>query len=162
MGVIETDGPNAISDANRSDVSRFIREAEEGRDRVVLRSNNPVAVVMGVDRFEHLQQLQDDLIDITLLASWMMTGNDRCSALDEVLEQFGCSREDLANLPDSMPIRAELPADARDDLARYANTGDLPLFWMELPWLEAVDKGAGVPLGRSLVDFRTNVVGKGD
>ena len=100
MAKVETDDLISISEANRLGVSGLIRAAEEGRERVVLRNNKPVAVVMGVDRFEQLQELQDDLIDITLVASRMMTGSDKRFTLDEVLDRFGYSREDLANLPD--------------------------------------------------------------
>ena len=100
MAKVDTDDLISISEANRLGVSGLIREAEEGRERVVLRNNKPVAVVLGVDRFEQLQQLQDDLIDITLVASRMMTGSDTRYTLDDVLDHFGYSREDLAALPD--------------------------------------------------------------
>ena len=99
MALVETDDLISISDANRLGVSALIREAEEGRQRVVLRNNRPVAVVMGVERFEQLQQLQDDLLDITLAASRMMTTSERRHSLDDVLERFGYSREELTEMP---------------------------------------------------------------
>jgi prevent-host-death family protein len=99
MALIETDDLISISDANRLGVSALIREAEEGRQRLVLRNNKPVAVVMSVERFEQLQQLQDDLLDITLAASRMMMTSERRHSLDDVLERFGYSREELAEMP---------------------------------------------------------------
>jgi prevent-host-death family protein len=99
MAKVETDDLISISDANRLGVSALIREAEEGRQRLVLRNNKPVAVVMSVERFEQLQQLQDDLIDITLASSRMMTTSGRRHSLDDVLERLGYSREDLAAMP---------------------------------------------------------------
>jgi prevent-host-death family protein len=99
MAKIETDDLISISDANRLGVSALIREAEEGRQRLVLRNNKPVAVVMSVERFEQLQQLEDDLIDITLAASRMMTTSGRRHSLDDVLERLGYSREELAEMP---------------------------------------------------------------
>src|SRR3954453_9977277 len=99
MALIETDDLISISDANRLGVSALIRDAEEGRQRLVLRNNKPVAVVMSVERFEQLQQLQDDLVDITLAASRMMTTSGRRHSLDDVLERLGYSREDLADMP---------------------------------------------------------------
>jgi prevent-host-death family protein len=99
MVKVETDDLISISDANRIGVSALIREAEEGRQRLVLRNNKPVAVVMSVERFEQLQQLEDDLIDITLAASRMMTTSGRRHALDDVLERLGYSREELAEMP---------------------------------------------------------------
>ena len=99
MAKVETDDLISISDANRLGVSALIREAEEGRQRLVLRNNKPVAVVMSVERFEQLQQLQDDLIDITLASSRMMTTSERRHSLDDVLERLGYSREELAEMP---------------------------------------------------------------
>jgi prevent-host-death family protein len=99
MALVETDDLISISDANRLGVSALIREAEEGRQRLVLRNNRPVAVVMSVERFEQLQQLQDDLLDITLVASRMMMTSERRHSLDDVLERFGYSREELIEIP---------------------------------------------------------------
>ncbi len=73
MALVGTEDLISISEANKLGVSALIREAEEGHDRIVLRNNKPVAVVMGVKRFEQWQQLQEDLIDITLVASRMLT-----------------------------------------------------------------------------------------
>ena len=90
----------SISEANKLGVSALIREAEVGHDQVVLRNNKPVAVVMGMERFEELQQLQEDLIDITLVAARMLLDDGRRYSLDEVLEHFGYTREQLAAMPD--------------------------------------------------------------
>lgn len=100
MAIVDTEDLISISEANKLGVSALIREAEEGRDRIVLRNNKPVAVVMGVDRFEHWQQLQDDLIDITLVAARMLTTSGPSYSLDEVLERFGYTRDELAAIPD--------------------------------------------------------------
>jgi prevent-host-death family protein len=100
MALVDTDDLISISDANKLGVSALVREAEEGHDKIVLRNNKAVAVVMSVERFEQLQQLQDDLVDITLAASRLMTTNEQRTPLDDVLEHFGYSREDLADVPD--------------------------------------------------------------
>jgi prevent-host-death family protein len=100
MALIETEDLISISDANKLGVSALVREAEEGHDRIVLRNNKAVAVVMSVERFERLQQLQEDLIDITLAASRMMTTSELRHTLDDVLERFGYSREELSRMPD--------------------------------------------------------------
>jgi prevent-host-death family protein len=100
MALVDTDDLISISDANKLGVSALVREAEEGHDKIVLRNNKAVAVVMSVERYEQFQQLQDDLIDITLAASRVMTTGERRYSLDDVLGRFGYSREDLANMPD--------------------------------------------------------------
>ena len=100
MAVIDTADLISISEAARLGVSALVRGAEEGRERVVLRNNKPVAAVVGVERLERLQQLEDDLIDISLATARMMTTGPTRQSLDDVLARFGYTREHLADLPD--------------------------------------------------------------
>ena len=58
-----------------------------------------------------------------------------------------------------MSTRVELINEAFDDLARYAPTGNLPLFLKKLIRLEEAGKDAGLPLGRELAGWRKIVVG---
>jgi len=58
-----------------------------------------------------------------------------------------------------MPVRVELIDEAVEDLARYAETGNLPLFLKKLLRLEEVGTDAGLPLGRGLTGWRKIVVG---
>lgn len=90
----------SISDASKLGVLALVREVEQGREHVIVRDDKPVAVVMSTERYERLQQLQDDLIDITLVASRMMTSSGQRYSLDDVLDHFGYSRDELAKLPD--------------------------------------------------------------
>jgi prevent-host-death family protein len=100
MAVVDTADLISISEAARLGVSALVREAEEGHERVVLRNNKPVAAVVGMERLERLQQLEDDLLDISLAAARMMTSGPERVTLDEVLAHFGYTREQLAALPD--------------------------------------------------------------
>lgn len=58
-----------------------------------------------------------------------------------------------------MPVRVELIDEAVEDLARYAGSGNLPLFLKKLIRLEDVGKDAGLPLGGGLAGWRKIVVG---
>ena len=58
-----------------------------------------------------------------------------------------------------MPVRVELIDEAAEDLVRYAETGNLPLFPKKVIRLEEVGKDPGLPLGRSLTGWRKMVVG---
>jgi mRNA interferase RelE/StbE len=58
-----------------------------------------------------------------------------------------------------MPVRVELIDEAVADLAKYAATGNLPLFLKKLIRLEEVGKDTGLPLGRGLTGWRKIVVG---
>lgn len=61
-----------------------------------------------------------------------------------------------------MPVRVELIDEAVQDLQRYAESGNLPLFLKKLLRLEAVGKDAGQPLGGPLTRWRKIVVGDRD
>jgi len=98
MARIDTDDLISIANASRLGVSALAREAEEGRERVLLRNGTPVAAIVGIERFEGLQRAEDDLLDLSLVAARMMlTGPERHS-LDEILDQFGYSRDELRDL----------------------------------------------------------------
>ncbi len=100
MALVDTADLISISDASKLGVSALVREAEAGHEQVVLRNNKPVAAVVSMKRLEQLQQLQEDLLDVSLAAARMLTtGPDRHS-LDEVLGQFGYSREQLLDPPE--------------------------------------------------------------
>lgn len=58
-----------------------------------------------------------------------------------------------------MPVRVELIDEAVEDLARYAETGNLPLFLKKLLRLEEIGKDAGLALGGGLTGWRKIVVG---
>ncbi len=100
MALVDTDDLVSISEANKLGVSALIRAAEAGHDRVVLRNNKPVAAVVSIERLEQLQRLHDDLLDVSLTTVRMMTTGPRRHSLDDVLERFGYSREQLDGLPE--------------------------------------------------------------
>ena len=95
MALVDTADLISISDANKLGLSALIREAEAGHEQVVLRNNKPVAAVISVKRLEELQRLQEDLLDVSLAAARMLTTQPRRHSLDEVLAQFGYTREQL-------------------------------------------------------------------
>ena len=101
MAQADTDQLLSISDANRMGVSGLIRAAEEGETRVVLRNNKPVAVVLSMARYDELEQSHAAAIDAAIAAARMLTAGESRHALDDVLAQFGYSRETLRQLPDA-------------------------------------------------------------
>lgn len=115
MSLLETATRISIADADERGVDALVGEVESGQEFVVVRDDKPVAVVVSGERFEEWQQLQDDLIDITLVAARMLTDDGRRYSLDEVLEMFGYTREELADepAPHSDDPRVETPANAQ-------------------------------------------------
>lgn len=100
MTLVDTADLISISEASHLGVSALIRAAEEGHEQVVLRNNKPVAAVVSMKRLEELQQLQEDMLDLALVTARMLTTGPERHSLDEVLERFGYTREQLRDLPE--------------------------------------------------------------
>ena len=99
MALVDTAELISISDAAKLGVSGLVRDAEAGHERVLLRNNKPVAAIVSMDRLEQLQQLEEDLLDVSLAAARMLTTGPERYSLDEVLARFGYTREQLNELP---------------------------------------------------------------
>ena len=98
MALVDTTDLISISDAAKLGVSGLVRAAEEGHGHVLLRNNKPVAAVVSMDHLERLQQLEADMLDVSLaVARTLTTGPDRHS-LDDVLARFGYTRDQLRDL----------------------------------------------------------------
>ncbi|HYU18992.1 MAG TPA: type II toxin-antitoxin system Phd/YefM family antitoxin [Chloroflexota bacterium] len=100
MALVDTADLISISDASKIGLSALVREAEAGHEQVVLRNNRPVAAVVSIRRLEQLQQLQEDMLDVSLAAARMLTTGPRRRSLDEILIQFGYTREQVGDLSD--------------------------------------------------------------
>lgn len=95
MALIDPTERITLADADRLGVAALIQEAETRHERIVARNNRPVAAVVSMERLNQLEQLKDDLRDASLaMARALTTGPDRHS-LDEVLVQFGYTRDEL-------------------------------------------------------------------
>ena len=100
MAAIDTEDLISVTEANRLGLSALIRDAEQGRTRIVLRNNRPVAAVVSMQRLEQLDALLDDLLDLTLANARTLTAGPERHSLDEVLARFGYTREQLRELPE--------------------------------------------------------------
>lgn len=98
MPLVHTSDLISISEANKLGVSGLVRAAEEGRGHVLLRNNKPVAAMVSIARLEQLQQLEDDLMDASLAAARALTTGPGRHSLDDVLAQFGYTRDQLQQL----------------------------------------------------------------
>jgi prevent-host-death family protein len=100
MAKVDTTALISISDAAKLGVSALVRAAEEGQEPILLRNSKPVAAIVSMERLDQLQQLEEDLRDASLVAARMLTTGPARHSLDDVLAQFGFSREQLADLPE--------------------------------------------------------------
>jgi antitoxin (DNA-binding transcriptional repressor) of toxin-antitoxin stability system len=97
MAIIDTDDLISVSQASKLGLSRLLNDAEHGHDRVVLKNNRPVAAVVNMNRLSELQRLSDDLADVALITARLLLATPHRFTLDEVLDKFGFTREDLLN-----------------------------------------------------------------
>jgi hypothetical protein len=95
MARIDTDDLISVTEASRLGLSRLLNDAEHGHDRVVLRNNRPVAAVVNMDRLTELERLSEDLADLSLITARLVLATPHRFSLDEVLDRFGVSREEL-------------------------------------------------------------------
>ncbi len=90
----------SVTDATGKGVAGLVKEAEAGRDVVVERRNKPVAAVVGVDRLNRIEQLEEDLLDALVVLTRAVDDTGERFTFDEVLERFGMTREDLDETQD--------------------------------------------------------------
>ena len=98
--MVSTDGLISISEASKIGIAALVRDVENGRDHVLLRNSKPVAAMVSIGRLEEWEDLEADLIDISLLAARALTTDGSTLSLDDVLERFGYTREQLLALDD--------------------------------------------------------------
>jgi prevent-host-death family protein len=99
MTILDHPREVSVTDATQRGVAGIISDAEAS-DIIVTRRSRPVAVIVSVERLEKIQHMLDDLRDLTLAASRVLTDDGTRISFDELLTAFGFSREDLAAIPD--------------------------------------------------------------
>lgn len=77
----------------------IISDAETG-DIVVTRHHRAVAAIVSMGRIERIQELLDDLRDLTLAAARVLTDDGARISFDDLLTAYGLSRADLAAVPE--------------------------------------------------------------
>ncbi|MEV6336547.1 type II toxin-antitoxin system Phd/YefM family antitoxin [Nocardia vinacea] len=65
---IDTNDLISVTEANAKGISRLVSEASEGHDIVVIRNNKPAAAIIGMEKLERLQRIEEWEEDIKLLA----------------------------------------------------------------------------------------------
>ena len=93
-----------VTEASRLGVSDLVRRASQGNDIIVERHGTPMAAVVGVARFQELEELEADLRSAALVLARLATDNGERVDLDTVIVSLGFDRAEL---------EAELDADLR-------------------------------------------------
>lgn len=99
MAIIDSKALVSVSEANAMGVSGLIKAAETGNTKIVTRGSKPVAAVISIAQLESLQENVEDFIDLAAVSARFATASDPAVALDDVLERFGYTREELRKHP---------------------------------------------------------------
>jgi len=95
MPIVDTKELISISDAGNAGISALVKAAENGEKRVLMRNSKPVAAVIGIEALERAEELEERLLDVSLALTRLLTANDRRHSLDDVLDRFGFTRDEL-------------------------------------------------------------------
>jgi hypothetical protein len=100
---VDTNNLISVTDASSQGVSKLVSDAEQGRPRVFLRNNKPVAMMVDMqtaERLERLDELEDDLRLLTIALIRVATTSGRTYTLEEVMAEAGITQEELDAMPD--------------------------------------------------------------
>lgn len=86
-----------MTEAARQGVAGIVADAE-ARDIIVTRRGHPVAAVVSIRRVERLEQLLDDVRDLTLALSRVVTDDGNRVSFADLLAAYGLTRPELAEL----------------------------------------------------------------
>lgn len=95
MPTLDTSELISVTDAGRLGLSALVKVAEGGGQRVLMKNNKPVAAVVGIEALERTEELEERLLDVSLALTRLLTTDERRHSLDDVLDRFGFTREDL-------------------------------------------------------------------
>ena len=84
-----------VSQATERGVSAILRQAHDGHPLIVEKHGTPVAAVIGISRFEELEELERDLRSASLVLARLASDDGKRSTLDEVIASLGFDREIL-------------------------------------------------------------------
>lgn len=96
MPKVDTKDLISVSEANKIGISGLVKAAEQGGQRVVIRNGKPVAAVVSIDALQRAEELEERLLDVSLALTRLLTADERRHSLDDVLDRFGFTREELA------------------------------------------------------------------
>jgi prevent-host-death family protein len=95
MPMVDTKELISISDASKVGISALVKAAEDGEQRFLMRNSKPVAAVVSIDALERAEELEERLLDVSLALTRLLTADERRHSLDDVLDRFGFTREEL-------------------------------------------------------------------
>lgn len=107
MPTLEHSERISLDDARRRGFDSLIKSATDGHDAIITDDDHEVVAIVSAKSLTSLEaqrsDMEDLLGDLVILASRLLTSSDdqEVHDLDEVLEHFGYTREELLALPEA-------------------------------------------------------------
>ena len=93
---INMDDLISVTEANRQGVSKLVSEASSGRELILIRNNKPAAAIVGIEKLERLQRLEEDIKLLTVALVRSATDTGERVALADAAARFGIDLDELA------------------------------------------------------------------
>jgi prevent-host-death family protein len=93
---INTEDLISVTEASRQGVSKLVSEASAGRDLVLIRNNKPAAAIVGIEKLERLQRIEEDVKLLALAVVRAATDTGERVSLDDAAARFGIDLDELA------------------------------------------------------------------
>lgn len=84
-----------ITEANQTGISGLVSSAESGEEVTLSRHGKPVAALVSSHELEELRRDRESLRDAALVMARIATDSGVRTDLDQAMEHFGISREEL-------------------------------------------------------------------
>jgi prevent-host-death family protein len=94
---IDTNDMISVSEVSRIGVSKLVNEASEGREFVLIKNNKPAAALVGIEKLERLQRIEEDVKLLAMAVVRAATDTGERVTLRDAAARFGI---DLAELED--------------------------------------------------------------
>lgn len=88
-----------ISKFNKGQAAQIFDELSTKKEMVVLKNNQPSAVLLSPDEYRRLMEIEEDY-NLLLEANNRLSSNQRLHSEVEVLEKFNITQEDLDGMED--------------------------------------------------------------
>jgi prevent-host-death family protein len=92
---IDTNDMISISEVSKQGISKLVNEASEGREFILIKNNKPAAALVGIDKLERLQRIEEDVKLLTMAVVRVATDNGERVSLIDAAARFGIDLDAL-------------------------------------------------------------------
>ncbi|MBQ9643552.1 MAG: type II toxin-antitoxin system Phd/YefM family antitoxin [Lachnospiraceae bacterium] len=90
-----------ITQFNRGQASRIFDRLRTERQLVVLKNNQPEAIILSPEEFSRLSEIEENYILLLKAAERLARNDEPATPLNDVMKELGISEEELAKIPRS-------------------------------------------------------------